>query len=126
MICCTKCGKAFVYGRIVETDATYEALIRADYARRGYATVTDEEIHNDACMMEEMLAPFEVGETIAYLDGCYFRLEETPIEFEGLFASHKFDRLPHASALERADHLREVLGAKSYWFERERPDRLQE
>lgn len=126
MICCTKCGKAFVFGKVVEADATYESLIRADYAQRGYSSVTDEEIQNDARMMEEMLAPFAVGETVIYLDGCYFSLGEAPIEFEGLYASHKLDRLPHAVAIEQPNYLRQILGDTAYWFERERPDRQQD
>lgn len=126
MICCTKCGKAFVYAAVVEIDDTYENLIRTDYARGGYTSVTDEDIRNDASLMEEMLEPFNVGEIIVYFDGEYFKLGAQLIEFEGLFARHKLERLPHAVALDHPEYLREHLGGSAYWFERERPDRNQD
>jgi hypothetical protein len=126
MICCTDCGKAFVYGKVVNADDTYDTLIRMNYVRRGYTNVTDEELQNDARMMEEMLTPFEVGDIVVYFDGCYFSVGEEPIEFEGLYASHKLDRLPHAIALKRPEYLREVLGDVNYWLSRERPERLQD
>lgn len=115
-----------MYGKVVEVDDTYDALIRKNYARRGYTNVTDEEFQNDARLMEEMLAPFEVGDTIVYFDGYYFSIDEKPIEFDGMYASHKFDSLPHAIALQRPEYLREILGDVDYWRSRERPERLQD
>ena len=108
MIPCGKCGKSFTYGNIVETDDTYEALIRDEFVRRG-SNLTQEEVQRYARLMEEMLSPFDVGDTVVYLDGCYFSLDEAPIEFEGLYASHKLERLPRAIALDRPAHLLSFL-----------------
>jgi len=125
MICCTECGKAFVYAKIVEVDATYKDLISADYRRRGYKTVSNENIAQDADAMERALTPFRVGEVIVYFDGSYFSLEgDGPVEFEGWYASHKLDQLPHVVACNDPAHLRGLLGETSYWLERELPDRL--
>jgi len=123
LICCTECGKAFTYGKVVEVDATYEGLIRADYERRGFDDITDDEIQDEARMMADILAGFAIGETIIYLDGCYLPLAQAPIAFDGVFASHSFDRLPHADALQAPERLSAALGVKSYWLAREKPDR---
>lgn len=123
LICCAECGRAFVYGRIVETNDTYESLVAADYKRRGFKTITDDDIKNDAAMLAELLEPFDVGETVVYLDGLFFRLHERDLAFTGIFSKHDFGELPHAVAVREPTYLRSVLGNRTYWFDRERPDR---
>jgi hypothetical protein len=39
------------------------------------------------------------------------------------FAHHQLERLPHAEALGDPSRLRDVLGDKEYWLDRERVDR---
>ena len=123
MIPCMECGKSFVFAKIVEVDATYEALIRKDFARRGLTDLEPEDFKHSAEWMRAAMEPLHVDETIVYLDGCYFPVDSVGVEFEGNFAFHQFERLPHALAREQPTHLRAVLGERKYWFERERPDR---
>ena len=122
LICCMDCGKAFVFAEVVDVDRTYEDIVGADFRRRGY-NLEEDEIKGAARWMAEAMEPFRLGDIVVYLDGCYFPVRERDIDFEGDFAEHRFDRLPHFLALERKEALVEALGGKSYWFERERPDR---
>jgi hypothetical protein len=73
--------------------------------------------------MTEVVSHFEVGDSVVYLDGAYWTVDSTQLEFDGYYASHKLDRLPHAEALNDPPSLRAMLGNKQYWLDRERPDR---
>jgi len=123
LICCTDCRKAFTYARVVEVDTEYETFVRGDRQRGGYADYADEDIQREAEALEGMLADFAPGQTVVYLDGAYFALDEAIEQFEGLYANHSFPRMPHAAALEAPDQLMAVLGDKTYWFDRELSDR---
>jgi hypothetical protein len=123
LISCAVCRRAFAYGRVVEIEQTTQQFIADDYARRGFKSVTADEIKQDAAFTEDMLAPFGVGEIVVYLDGLFVALHERDVSFTGIFAKHRLDTLPHAAALQTPATLRETLGDKRYWLDRERPDR---
>lgn len=123
MISCIECRKGFIFARIVEVDSTYEDILAQDAKTRGLRNVTEKEISDYAAFMREMLEPFPIGATIVYLDGEYFLVDAANVEFEGIYAHHKLDRLPHAVARNESEYLRRVLGDPKYWQERERPDR---
>ena len=123
MIPCTSCGKSFVFGRVADIDTIYEAFVRADLQRVGAVEVLEEEVVDGAVWLRETFAEFEPGDIVVYLDGCYFRADATSVGFEGLFARHSLDELPHAVALADNDHLRRIMGDPKYWFDRERPSR---
>lgn len=123
LIACGTCRRAFVYAKVIEVDASYEKLVRADFERRGYAMIKETDIRHDAQVIEEMLSPFSVGDIVVYLDGVYHLIDEAPVEFEGMHARHKMARLPHATALTRPEALLSVLGDPGYWRTRERKDR---
>ena len=122
LISCIDCRKPFVFAQVAEIDRTYQDIVRMDFKSRGYEP-DPETIENCALWMAEAVAELQLGEIVVYLDGCYFPVHQQAIEFEGDYAFHQFDRLPHAMALETTDALRNMLGEKSYWFDRERPDR---
>lgn len=122
LISCSKCGKAFTYAVVKETDVPLVEIGRRDAQRRGL-TVTDQECEEWAAGMAEAFGPFEVGDIVVYLDGEYWLLGTRNISFEGYFATHDLVELPHATALREPNALRALLGEKAYWFERERPDR---
>jgi hypothetical protein len=64
-----------------------------------------------------------VGDIVVYLDGSYWTADSTEVAFDGLYASHNLERLPHAEALSDPAHLDRMLGNPRYWLDRERPDR---
>ena len=66
-----------------------------------------------------MLDCFEVGDIVVYLDGSYWPMNSENVEFDGYFAHHKFERLPHRDAVAEPPLLLSVLGNTNYWFERE-------
>lgn len=123
LIACSRCTKSFTYAEIRETDIPLVELGRREVEARGLKDISEEQIAEWAEGMAEDLAMFEVGDIVVYLDGCYWRLDETDIVFNGLYASHDLGRLPHAEALSDPAHLDRMLGNPGYWFDRERPDR---
>jgi hypothetical protein len=123
MIPCSRCGKSFTFAEVRETDIPLLELGRREAEARGLKDVSDEDVAGWAESMAEILSHFEVGDTVVYLDGWYWKIDDTDIAFDGYFAAHDFERLPHAEALSDPDHLRRVLGDANYWFDRELPDR---
>lgn len=123
MIACTKCTKSFVFAQVRETEIPLIELGRREVAARGLAHVTEQEIAEWAEGMAETLDAFEVGDIVVYLDGSYWTVDSTDIAFDGYYASHTLDRLPHADAMADPALLNRVLGNKKYWLERELPDR---
>jgi hypothetical protein len=122
LICCQECGKAFTYARVVQTDLSYDQIVRRDFSRRGY-DLTEAQISDIANWLADAMAPFELNEIVVYFDGAYFAVNQRDINFTGFFAEHQMDQLPHALALHDPAILLEKLANKSYWFDRERPDR---
>ena len=123
LISCMDCRKAFTFAKIVEVDSTYEQLLAADWRKRGHTGEQPSDTPKFAAWMEAALAQFPVGATIVYLDGDYLSVDSTDVEFEGIYARHSLERLPHAISRERPGYLREVLGDAAYWQDREIPDR---
>jgi hypothetical protein len=124
LIPCAECGRSFTFAVVRETDTPLIEFARREAERRGIGDhVTEEDMQEWAQGMAETLDVFDEGDIVVYLDGGYWTVDSTQIEFEGYFASHKFDVLPHAVALTNPPHLRRVLGDSKYWFDRELPDR---
>lgn len=123
MISCSQCRKSFIFAEVRETDIPLIELGRREVAARGYSGITEQEIAEWAEGMAEAFAPFEVGDILVYLDGEYWHRDSTDIAFDGIYASHRLPRLPHAEALADPPFLDRMLGNADYWFERELPDR---
>lgn len=123
LISCSRCGKAFTLAEIRETNISMEELGRREAAARGLSNISEDNIRDWAGGMTEALAPFAVGDIVIYLDGCYWNIEAENIKFDGYFASHDFDQLPHAKARNDPEALRGILGNVEYWTDRELPDR---
>lgn len=118
LITCMNCRKAFTFARVIELDSTYEDIAAEDFERRG-EDVDDEEIAHAAAWMAEAFSELKVGDTVVWLDGAYLPLDSANFAYDGWFAQHDFDRLPHAIALEQPGALQDTLGKEDYWLERE-------
>src|SRR5262249_26148528 len=79
------------------------------------------ELEACASWLADTLRDIPVGQTVVYLDGWYFDIDETPGAYEGLYAAHELQRLPHFEALSRPEALRATLGERSYWVTRDAP-----
>lgn len=123
LIPCATCGKAFTFARVVEIDQPYEDLMRADLLARGLPEVDEAEVRAGAAWLTETFADFAVGDTVIYLDGCYFRADQRPLAFEGLYAVHDHPEPPQTAAARDGRSPDEDLGRARWWFDRERPDR---
>jgi hypothetical protein len=123
LIDCSKCQMPFTFAEVRETDIPIAELGRQEAKARGLSTVTEEEIAEWAAGMTEALDHFDIGDIVVYLDGSYWTVDSTNIEFTGYFAEHQLERLPHAEALADTPRLRAILGDEYYWRERERANR---
>ncbi len=123
LISCSKCARSFTYAVVRETDIPIVELGRREVRRRGLESVPEQEIEEWADAMARAFERFEIGQIVVYLDGHYWPLDAKNVAFEGYFARHDLKVLPHAAALERPEALSDLLSDKSYWLERELPDR---
>jgi hypothetical protein len=123
LISCSRCKRSYTFAVVRETDVSLFELGRREAAARGLGPVAADDIQMWADAMSEALDVFQPGDIVVYLDGSYWSLDATSIAFDGYFASHTLERLPHAEALTDRPRLRAVLGDRSYWLDRERPDR---
>ena len=119
LITCSKCQKAFTYAVIKETDLSMVEIGVREVESRGLTdSVTQEEIEEWAEAMSEDLDRFEVGDIVVYLDGEYLSLQATDVSFDGYYAHHDFDKLPHALALNNPDVLSDTFSDAKYWQDR--------
>lgn len=114
---------AFTFAEVRETDVSLFELGRRESMARNLGPVSVSDIQDWADAMAAALEPFDVGDIVVYLDGGYFTVDSTDVEFDGYFAHHKLARLPHAEALVNPDRLNEILGDVNYWTQRELPNR---
>ena len=125
LIACSKCAQSFTFAEVRNTELSLEELGRREARTRGLATVTEDELADWAAGMAEALDYFDVGDIVVYLDGSYWTIDATNVEFSGYYASHSLERLPHAEALSDPPRLSAILGDQRYWLDREKPDREQ-
>ncbi|MFK7820241.1 MAG: hypothetical protein AB8G99_16080 [Planctomycetaceae bacterium] len=121
---CSKCSKAFTFAEVRETDLSLEQIAKREASTRGIQdSIGDDDIADWVLNMSQIVGEFEVGDQVVYIDGEYLKSDAESVEFDGYFAAHKFEKLPHAEALAtNPDLLDEILGQPSYWFDRELPD----
>ena len=116
MIGCMKCSKAFTYAKVVEEDTTYEELSR----RIGLeASPQPNRIRVPTGWAKELLEHYVPGETLVYLDGMYWPVGATTLNYEGWFAKHDLARVPQLVD----DDVQSILRNPQYWWDRERPNR---
>ena len=115
---CMTCRKAFTFAVGVELEATWEDLSREDWKAWGLTRISTKNIKSWIADMKALLGDVKVGETYACIDGKVFPKDSRKIEFDGIYASHKFDRLPHVLALRDNKIVDQVLTNTEYWFTR--------
>ncbi len=121
LMTCMKCRKAFTFARVIDVDRTYADIVRDDLARRDIE-VNDEIVGEGVEWMTEAFADLKIGDIVIYLDGAYLSIDTTNFAYDGWYAQHDFDRLPHVVALKQPGALQATLGDKDYWLERELVD----
>ena len=125
LISCSKCAKSFTFAEVRETNISLEILARREAVRRGKGDmISSDNIAKWVTSMTTLLAPFDTGQKLVYLDGRYFPVDAHNINFKGIYAEHKFSVLPHYEALDDASILESILGSPTYWRDRARFNRV--
>ena len=112
---CISCRKAFAFAEAVEIQTTWEELAVADWKGWGLQRISKKNIGGWASDMKRLLKGIEPGRVYAYLDGHLFEREARKVKFDGNYASHKFDRLPHVEELRNRAVEQDVLASVEYW-----------
>ena len=115
---CIACRKAFTFAVGVELEATWEDLAREDWKAWGMTRISKKNIDSWIADMKALTGDVKVGELYACIDGKVFKKDARKIEFDGIYASHKFDRLPQALAIRDGAIIDEQLGSTQYWIGR--------
>lgn len=118
LISCSKCNKAFTFAEVRETDLTMEDMAQRESNARSGIELSQSEFAAWSTATTETLNVFEVGDVVVYIDGAYWTIDAEEIEFEGYYAAHKFERLPHADAIANPQMLNQMLGDPGYWYDR--------
>lgn len=123
MISCGTCRKAFVFATVVETDASHEDIVRSEFLASRRTHHDEADIREAAAWMAEAVADFAVGDRVIYLDGWYFRADQGPLAFDGLFAAHDHPEPPQTAAVRQGRPVTTDLTRVQWWRDRERSDR---
>jgi hypothetical protein len=112
---CISCRQAFSFAVGVELETTLEELATTDWKGWGLQRVSKKNIASWVKDMKRLLADVKPGKIYACLDGKLIEKNARNIEFDGIYASHKFDRLPHTEALKDRGIEKRVLASTDYW-----------
>lgn len=119
LFCCAQCGRAFTYARPVVVHRPLRQIVEQDMLARGWKSDA-EQFDNATEYLSGLLEMIEGEGEHVYLDGAVLPLEDQNIEFEGLYANHQIDVLPHAGERGDPGSLVAMLGEVKYWTDRER------
>jgi hypothetical protein len=117
---CMSCRKAFTFAVGVELEAEWEELAREDWKAWGLTRISKKHIASWVKDMKSLVADVKVGSIYVCIDGRVFEKDAGNVEFDGIYGSHKFERLPHAAALDDAAIVDEVLSSTKYWISHKR------
>ena len=94
---------------------------RIGFYREPVALDNDEVISRTEWLKYE-LESLPVGAVCVYLDGKVLSVDASDIMFNDWFARHAMDAVPHRIAGESKTALKDLMGNKSYWLERQLKD----
>lgn len=124
MFSCLSCRKGFVFAKVVESSTSYLEIVQRDAAVFGIiASHDDPDLIEEVDFWRTQVEHLNVGQVCVILDEKIIPIESQNISFDGSFAHHKFDVLPHVSARGSKDALLSILGRTEYWTSRELEDR---
>ena len=124
MFSCTKCRKAFIFAKVVETQLSCEEIAQIDqssYADRP-AGIDDEGVVEEAAWLRAELEGLEVGTECVILDGKVIPTSARDIAFDGWFAHHDLEMPPQIQAGDSREEVLKLLGDTDYWLSRELPE----
>jgi len=120
---CIKCRKAFTFAEGVEIEASWDELARLDITNRGFNVESDEDVAGWIADMKEILRNVQVGKQYVILDGHVLERMSKKTSFDGWFARHELDGVPHEQALRDPNVKATLLSSQKYWRTRELTER---
>lgn len=115
---CITCRKGFTFAVGVELETTWEDLAKEDWTGWGIKRVSKKHIADWIATMKPMLAEVKPGKKYVCLDGRVIERTAKNVEFEGIYAAHKLEKLPHVEALKDRSIEEKVLANPEYWRSR--------
>jgi hypothetical protein len=115
---CLGCRQTFTFALGVELETTWEELAITDWKGWGMQRVSKKNISSWVTDMKQLLGDVKPGEVYVCLDGRLFQKSARNIAFDGIYATHAFDRLPHVQALADRSIEEKVLASTDYWRSR--------
>ena len=112
---CMTCGKAFTFAEGVEIEAAWDELAREDLGNRWADAPSDEDVAAWVAAMKEILADVKAGGRYVILDGAVIPVDAMNVEFDGWYAHHDLESLPHVDALSDRSIVEKQLGNREYW-----------
>ena len=112
---CVTCRKAFAFAEGVEVDSTWEEIARQDLG--GWSeNPSSQDIKDWVEVMRELLADVEPHRQYVYLDGQIIPADVTKFVFDGWYAHHEFNSLPHVAAMNDKTLVEKLLANPDYWI----------
>lgn len=99
----------------VKLDATWEDLAREDIRNSWKEEPADDVVADWVEEMQHILHDIQPGERYVILDGAVIPADATGAEFEGWYARHDLDSLPHIDALTDDTVIPQRLANMDYW-----------
>lgn len=112
---CMQCRKAFTFAEGVEVESSWEELARRDIANRHYKPLTDAEVAHWIKTMRRLLRDVRLRKLYVCFDGRVFERDARNVEFEGWYARHHFQQMPHVAAMSDATVKTNLLRSEAYW-----------
>ena len=112
---CLSCRQAFTFAVGVELETTWEELAITDWKAWGMQRVSKKNIDSWVTDMKRLLAKVKPGQVYVCMDGHLFEKDARNVAFDGIYASHSFDRLPHVQALKDRSLEEKLLASTDYW-----------
>jgi len=109
------CRQAFTFALGVELATTWEELAITDWKGWGMQRVSKKNIASWVTDMKRLLADVKPGQVYVCLDGRLFEKDARKVAFDGIYASHAFDQLPHVQALTDRSVEEKLLASTDYW-----------
>ena len=112
---CISCRKAFACAVGVEIEASWEELAQKDWSAWGVGPASTRRVNSWVKDMQNLLKDVQLGEIYVCLDGRLFPQNAKNVKFDGIYASHSFQKLPHVEALKKKSVMDDILASTEYW-----------
>jgi hypothetical protein len=124
MFSCLSGRKGFIFAKVVESTTSFLEIMQRNAEVFGItASLDDADLIEEADFWRTKVEQLNVGQVCVILDETIVGIESRNISFDGSYAHHEFDVIPHVSANGSQKALLSILGKAGYWTSRELEER---